>query len=493
LNHDGDFKASASALAALGYGSRRGEGGSCPRELHLYEPFPVDALPEPVQSFVREGAVAANCDPAHIAMPALAALAAAIGNTRQLMLKKTWAVPPILWTATVGESGSKKSVGQKFALEPIHDIEGRNDRRYQQECREHEREMAVWEREHQQWKKSKNSGAQPEKPIAPSAVRLLVDNTTIEALASLLKSNPRGLLLAKDELKAWLGSFDKYSSNAAGGSDESHWLSMYNGCPMVIDRKTGKYPSIHVPRAAVSITGNIPPGILRRGFNKERRESGLAARFLLACPPKMRVQWTEATISDSVMHEYRMLFERLYGLQALSTGDGGVQPVSLEMAPAAKALWIEFYNRHNDEQMDLPGDLAAVGSKLEEMAGRLALVIHVVRAAVGHLDANPLVLDEASMASGIRLVEWFKNETDRVYAILAEGEDEQEKRRLLEWLVQNGGTATVREVQQRCRWLRGAGRAEKALQALVDSGGGHWEPTGDGQRGRPVQRFVLAD
>ena len=53
-----------------------------------YEPFPVDVLPEPLRQFVIEAAVSIGCDPCYIAMPLLAACAAAIGNTHRLEVKK---------------------------------------------------------------------------------------------------------------------------------------------------------------------------------------------------------------------------------------------------------------------------------------------------------------------------------------------------------------------------------------------------------------------
>lgn len=493
LNHDGDFAAAAADLAARGFGSpRRGrnQGGEI---VQLYEPFPVDSLPAVLKNFVEAAARAASCDDAHVALPAIAAAAAAIGTSRQLKLKGTWPVLPTLWTATIGESGSKKSVGSALALGPIEAIESRNERRYQRECRDHEREIASWERQVADWKKTKCRGPQPEKPLPPASNRVMVDNTTIEALAPLLKANPRGLLLAKDELKGWLASFDRYTSNATAGSDEAHWLSMYNGRPMVIDRKTGKHPTIHVPRAAVSITGNIPPGILKRSLNKERRESGLAARFLMACPPKRRVQWNDETIPPQVDEAYRRLFEELYKLHPLSFTDGELQPMDVEISGGAKAQYIAFYNDNNDEQMDLVGDLAAVWSKIEETAARLALVFHMVRSCAGEQGVDPRVLDETSMASGIRLAQWFKNEAMRVYAMMAETDGEEANRRLAEWVDRNGGYTTAREVQQKCRWLKEAGRAEKALQALVDARLGDWETTGEAQKGRPGRRFMLAD
>jgi len=67
-----------------------------------YRPFPVEALPEPVRGFVDAGARAIGCDPSFVALPLLAALASAVGNTRRLRLKRGWLVPPILWTSVVG-------------------------------------------------------------------------------------------------------------------------------------------------------------------------------------------------------------------------------------------------------------------------------------------------------------------------------------------------------------------------------------------------------
>lgn len=497
LNHDGDFSAAAADLSTRGYGEARQVQVRQAAALQPYEPFPVEVLPDVLQRFVEAGAAAASCDAAHIAMPMLAAATAAVGMSRQLKLKGSWRVPAILWTATVGDSGSKKSVGAAMALAPIEAIESRNERRYQRESREYERTLADWEQQVSDWKKSKRRGRAPEKPLPPASPRVMVDNTTIEALAPLLKANPRGLLLAKDELKGWLGSFDRYTSGTTSGADESHWLSMYNGRPMVIDRKTGKHPTIHVPQAAVSITGNIPPGILRRSLSKERRESGLAARFLMACPPRQRVQWTDAEIPGEIRNAYGQLFEELYKLHPLALNDGEYQPIDVEPTSAAKSLYVAFYDAHNEEQLHLAGDLAAVWSKMEETAARLALVIHMVRYCSGETGIEERNLDETSMAAGIRLATWFKNESRRVYGILAENEADEENRRLVEWVCRNGGFTTVREVQQGCRWLKDCGRAEKALQALADAQIGTWDPAGEpdgaAQRGRPSRRFVLAD
>ena len=79
-------------------------------------PFPVGTLPATVRKLVSEGAESIGCDSSFIALPVLSVLGSAIGNSRRAELKKDWQVPPILWTAIVGESGTAKSPALKLSL-----------------------------------------------------------------------------------------------------------------------------------------------------------------------------------------------------------------------------------------------------------------------------------------------------------------------------------------------------------------------------------------
>lgn len=47
----------------------------------------------------------------------------------------------------------------------------------------------------------------------------------------------------------------------------------------------------------------------------------------------------------------------------------------------AKRLWVEHYNEHNREAVDLAGDLRAAWGKLEETVARLALIFHMAKVA----------------------------------------------------------------------------------------------------------------
>jgi hypothetical protein len=260
-----------------------------------------------------------------------------------------------------------------------------------------------------------------------------------------------------------------------------------------VDRKTGIPRTIHVPQAAVCVSGGIQPAILQRALGLEHRESGLAARLLLTCPPRMAKRWTEADIDPSAETELVLLFDRLYELQPIVADDGEPRPLLVRLSSDAKTAWKIYYNAHAIEQADLTGDMAAAWSKLEEYAARLALVLHFARWAAG--DANltkPDIVDGASMSAGITLAKWFKHEARRVYAMLDESDAERDQRRLVEYIGRKGGTVTAREVQQGCRWLREPGAAEAALEELAKAGSGTWEKSPAGQRGQPTRRFSLS-
>ncbi|HJZ56337.1 MAG TPA: DUF3987 domain-containing protein, partial [Gemmataceae bacterium] len=470
---------------------------ACPaaNDAERFRPFPVEALPEPVRGFVVAGARAIGCDPSYLALPLLTALAAATGNTRRLELKRGWSVPPILWTAIVGESGTAKTPAFKLVMRPARERQRKALDRHAEAMKQYEADLARWEKEFAAWKRDKNATDDPPgKPDPPHAERYIVSDTTVEALAPILMANPRGLLLARDELAGWIESFDRYAGTGKAGADAANWLSLFNAESIVVDRKTGMPRTVHVPQAAVCVTGGIQPGILQRALGAEHRESGLAARLLLTCPPRKAKRWTEADIDPRAEAELARLFDQLYDLEPTEGDDGEARPVLVWLTPEAKSAWTAYYDAHAEEQADLTGDLSAAWSKLEEYAARLALVVHFARWAAGDPTlASADLVDAASMSAGITLATWFKGEARRVYAMLSETDPERDQRRLVEWIDRRGGSVTAREVQQSCRWLKEPGAAEAALEELVKAGRGTWRdaPT-TAKGGRPSRLFHLS-
>jgi hypothetical protein len=461
-----------------------------------YLPFPILALPEPARSYVAAGAKAIGCDPAYVALPLMTSLASAIGNSRCVELKRGWTEPAITWTAIVGYSGTLKSPALDLALRPVRDRQAEAIRGYRQELAEYEAAQEEYKAALEEWKRSKKGTARPEKPEGdpPVCERLLVSDTTVESLALLLQDAPRGLLLGRDELSGWLGSFDAYKAKGKGG-DVAHWLEMHRAGHLLVDRKSGPVKIIHVPRAAVSIAGSIQPETLRRALGLQHFENGLAARLLVALPPRRPKRWTELEVDPDLEEDLARVFERLYSLELVASDDAEPRPVTLRLTAEAKQAWRSFYDAHADEQAALTGDLAAAWSKLEGYAARLALVIQCVAwAAVGEPASGPDAVGLAAIESGIVLSRWFGQEARRVYAALAESEEERDRHRLLELIQRRGGRITARELMQGDRRFRdSADAAEVALQELVGAGLGTWEPVSPTDwGGRPTGCFRLS-
>ena len=68
------------------------EGAMEPLELGFHA-FPVECFPGPVCEYVRSQARELDCDESAVALPVLAALAASIGSTRRIRLKRDWTEP----------------------------------------------------------------------------------------------------------------------------------------------------------------------------------------------------------------------------------------------------------------------------------------------------------------------------------------------------------------------------------------------------------------
>ncbi|MBM3982084.1 MAG: DUF3987 domain-containing protein, partial [Planctomycetes bacterium] len=160
-------------------------------DCHHFRPFPVNVLPEPIRGFVADGAKAIGCDPSYLALPLLVALAAAIGNTRRLLLKPGWSVPPILWGAIVGDSGTAKTPAFKLVMRPARERQRRALDRHAEVMKEYEANLARWEKDFAAWKRAKGAADDPPaKPDVPDAVRYIVSDTTVEALAPIMMANP---------------------------------------------------------------------------------------------------------------------------------------------------------------------------------------------------------------------------------------------------------------------------------------------------------------
>jgi len=448
-----------------------------PKPIPGYKPYPIEVLPESLQDYVRCASRAIGVDPCMIALPMISELAAAIGTTRAVRVKRSWSEPAIIWTGIVIESGSKKTPAFDTVLKPIRRAE-------RKKVDEHEENIQVYEEQVEQYKKSKSPDA--EKPTKPTCTRYTISDITTEAVAERLHENPRGLLLTRDELSGWFGDLDRYAQSKGG--DAPRWLSIWSGSPIVVDRKqTG---ATHIHRPAVSITGTVQPEVFERVIGNEHIEDGMAARFLLAMPPDRPAKWSDADIPESVEGAFAAIVKNLINLEHEQDDDGHPRPMMIGLDEQARARYITWHDKHAERLTNESGAIRAALAKMQGYVLRLALVLHLAEQAGG--GAVEDAIDQRSIDAAIRLVEWHAGEAERVYGMFAESEDDREHRRLIEWIEGKGGSVTARDVTRNLRAYPTTDDAKAALNALAEAGYGEWQYPGTGNHGGNVAtRFIL--
>lgn len=447
-----------------------------PATVREYVPFPTDVLPPVLASFVRESAIAIGCDEAMVALPVLAACAAGIGNTRQIRLKRGWTEPAVVWAAIVGNSGVRKSPPFRAAMRPLVEAELEFRDRFKAEYKRY----AALSPEEQ-------SNEPP-----PVMRRVLTEDTTIESIAIILNENPRGIINSRDEIDDWFQSLTRYKGRG-GGTDRGRWLKLSNADSLTVDRKTGEpqFRKLFIPIASCSIAGTIQPGILSHSLDSLARASGLAARLLLAMPTPRRAYWSEVEVSQDTERTYATMIRSLLGLAMDADTNGRPAYRVLDLDQEARAVWVPFYDRIQDQKAEADSDIAAVLAKLEGYAARFALIFHVATEVWAGRDATSPVSADA-VRSGIELANWFANEARRIYAILGESESDRDRRELIEWVRSRGGRCSARDLQHaRGGSFQTADAAEAALDALVTAGFGRWVETANPRGGHIRREFVL--
>lgn len=434
-------------------------------------PFPVRALPVVLRQLVEETTDVFGCDSSMVALPAIVAVAGAIGNSCRIQLRPEWTEPCVFWGAIVADSGSLKSPVLELLVTPLNGLQTAELLKSTQDC-----QVPV----------GHEDGGHTQ-----SIARTVVADTTLEALAVRLSENPRGLLICRDELYSWLTSFDAYRSGRGG--DESQFLVMHGARALIVDRKTGNKRTLYIPRAAVSILGCIPPGSLRRALGRPRFESGLVARFLFVAPRSRRPEWKDHAIGRNTYQQYCEVIRKARNIPVdLATGNELV-PNIVHLGDGAKKRWQSFYN-HYAKLMNgtVDEDLLAAYGKLEGYAARITLVLHVVTCVHDGVEPSSLQVAPETLQAAVTVTEWFRAEAERVYDLLAESPEDATRRGAVRYIQRQGGSITVRDLQRAgIRGLKSAPVVRGILDSLADAGFGIWnKPRGKGPNAGDV--FTLA-
>lgn len=296
---------------------------------------------------------------------------------------------PNHWLCVVAPSGSNKSSPIKEMLKPIFKEEELRIKKFKEVYREYK----------------KNGGEEPVRD------RLIVSDVTPEGLYQVLadKSNAKsGLLLYRDEIKGFLDDMNRYNSSG----EISNYLSIYDGTPFPVDRKTLEPQWISNPY--LCILGGIQPRAIANAFKPSWADEGFVQRWLYVYPQVL----PEKEYKDNVLDEmYKTAWcEIINKLNAI--GD-----MKLVLSVEAKALLDAFNKETTRKEKDVDPWVSAVLSKIRIQVEKWCAITHILScgesAGTGQYFALPTstIISAEEMQYSIECMYYFE---DCAYRMLAQ-------------------------------------------------------------------------
>ncbi|CAK00502.1 YfjI family protein [Bartonella tribocorum] len=377
------------------------------------EPFKVLQLPMSLMDYVYDVADSQQAPMDFIAISALCALAAVIGNGVRIAPKQhddNWKIVPNLWGAVVGQPSTMKSPTMQAALKPLSIFENEwyqewEKKKKQQKTKEIFNELEIKENKRKAYKALKNQDKEQALALLSQTLehkeseeddssikrRLIVNDVTVEKLGELLKENPRGLLMVCDELTGFLANLERKEYQ----SDRSFYLKAFNGNQSHTYDRIGR-GTIHIPNATLSIIGGIQPTRLiplikamHRGIN----DDGLLQRFQMLIFPDTRQErlWVDRPAKKEAWESYQGVFRSLYDKPLGSPKYPITMRFSAEAQEIFREWWENFQKKINDGHFS--ESLQAHLIKMNETIPILALIFELVEG--GRFEINRNALERA--------------------------------------------------------------------------------------------------
>lgn len=385
-------------------------------------PFPVDAFPETIADMVDAVAEATQTDPAMPAASALSTLSACTGGRAEIEIRRGWREPLVLYTATVAESGERKSSVQQSMTRPIYAVEARLVEANQAARVEAEARKQVATKNAEKKRNNAVSGQDKKTDHAlsgdaladaiaaaleadaievPPIPQIIADDITPEATASRLAEQGGRLAIVSAEG----GVLDTIAGRYSKTPNMDVFLKGHAGDPLKVDR-IGR-PPVYIPRPALTLGLMIQRQVLSSiAAHCEFRSRGFLARILYGFPvSKVGSRVIAAAPVDEVTEKaYGIAIEKL----AAGLAERGDDPAILTLSPAAQTAFRMIEEAVEPSLAD-DGELGSLkdwGSKYCGAIARIAGILHLAEHGADH--APRVEVSAATIRSANRIGTYFK-------------------------------------------------------------------------------------
>jgi hypothetical protein len=405
-------------------------------------PFPLEVFPARLQEFIRAGCLALGCPPDYLAVPLLPLAGVAIGAGRTLALSRTSCEQAKLFAAVIAPPGRAAADALDLLLAPLEEIQ---EESWAQWCQKKAQDSVPAKG---LAKKSRASFAVPAGTLSPESacgpqktpdpfsappplLQTWTDDATPAGLTRILDENPRGVALVRDNLLPWLAS-QRSTRSPSGSFFHDCWAARRT--VLFRPRNLRALPFRRQP-PCLGVAGCLPAGQTEELTALAQSGNGVLDRVLLSFPEvPAAMAWADGEMPPAALQAWREIIRRLHALELPRDGFAHNPPFRLHLQPDAHSEWVRFYDAHQAEQLadDFPECLRGPWAALAVAAGRLALVLHLLRWAAGE-PSTPEVT-AATVTAAWQLVAYFKSHVRRLHGCLGTNDLVADARRILAWI-----------------------------------------------------------
>lgn len=410
------------------------EPSPLPDDLLPVEPFDFALLPDTLRPWAADICERIQCPGDFVAVGIMSGLGAVVGRKVGIrpQAKTDWTVTANQWGVVVGRPGVLKSPALEAAIAPLKRLAARANESFADDLAEYEvaSRAAKLKVEVSEKEARKRLALNPEADLlallavpevaVPEMRRYLANDSTPAALGELLRRNPNGLLVFRDELVSLLRGLDREDQAEGRG----FYLTAWNGDSGYTFDRIARGMNLHIPAVCLSILGGTQPGRLkeyvRQAVKGGAADDGLIQRFGLMVWPDAGGEWRDVdrwpdTVAKRTAND---VFELLDNLDPAKVGaaqdtdqDGRVDGIPyLRFDGAALELFIEWRTsletrlRSGDLHPALESHLA----KYRKLIPGLALISHLSDGGTGPVS-------ESATLRALAWGEYLESHARRVY------------------------------------------------------------------------------
>jgi hypothetical protein len=415
-------------------------------ELRAVPVFDADVLlPPELRAWIMDEAERMPCPPDFIAVAAVAALGSIIGAQCAIKPKArdSWLVVPNLWGGIVGDPSAKKTPAWSAALKPLDRLIAEALKVHETALAEYETAKVVFDAQNDAIesrikgaangtkgnkgdpadiaeiaKELRSHGDQAPRP--PTLRRYKTNDTTVEKLGELLRENPQGVLVLRDELVGLVATWER------GGreGERAFFLEAWNGNQSFDTDRIGR-GHISIPNVCVSIFGGIQPDklvVYLEQASNALANDGMLQRFqLLVYPNPRRWEWRDQLPDKDARDAAFAVFEKLADFDPVALGASPANDFTkfphFNFDAEGQKVFVEWSEDMHLNRIPNEGDPIVHQhlAKFDKLFPALALIFHLVDCIANGV-CGPVTKEAALRAAA--WCEYLESHARRCYGLL---------------------------------------------------------------------------